>query len=223
MSYNYKTELERYRRYYQSLEPILRQPKAQTYTMVIFSFLTVSLFGLYAIRPTAQTILYLKREIRDKTEVSKKMDDKISALIEAQASYEEVTQLLPLIDQALPTSPDAISLIVQFRNLASVSGAELSSIQLASVPLLGSDATASATKNTNTPTQKKFDFSISIKGPYQALNTFLTGLREMRRIVSIDEFTVEPIQSTNIGSESAQLTSRLLQLTLKVTSYYMGQ
>lgn len=221
MPYNYKTELERYRRYYRSLEPIFRHPKAQTYTMVIFSFLTVSLFGLYAIRPTVQTILYLKREIRDKTEISKKMDDKIASLIEAQATYQDVAPLLPFIDQALPVNPDAITLVVQFRNLANVSGATLTSIQLASVPLLGIDATASATKTASN--QKTFDFSISIQGPFEALNTFLQGIYDMRRIVSIEGLAVEPIQNSNSASDSAQLTSRQLQLTLKTTSYYMAQ
>lgn len=222
MPYNYKTELERYRRYYQSLEPVLRQPKAQTYTFVIFSFLTVSLFGWYAIRPTVQTILYLKREIRDKTEVSQKMDDKISALIEAQANYENATPFLPALDQALPTLSDAIPLMLQFRNLANETGAQLSSVQLSAISLLGTDASASGAKNA-APAQKTFDFSISIQGPYTSLNAFLAGLKDIRRIVTIDALSVEPIQTPQAGTESAQLTSRLLQLTVRVIAYYMTQ
>lgn len=221
MAYNYKTELERYRRYYRSLGPIFRQPKAETYTMIIFSFLTVSLFGWYAIRPTVQTILYLKREIRDKTEVSKKMDEKINALIEAQARYEEITPYLPIVEDALPKVPDAMPLIVQFKNLALESGAVLTSVQLSTVPLLGKEASGSADKNPDP--QKTFDFAISIQGPYQALNTFLEGLKIIRRVVSFEALSIEPINITNVGTESAQLTNRQLQLTVKVIAYYLTQ
>lgn len=221
MPYNYKTELERYRRYYRSLEPILRQPKAQTYTMVIFSFLTVSLFGLYAIRPTVNTILYLKREIRDKTEVSKKMDDKIAALIEAQSNYEAVTPYLPVVDESLPNNPDAIPLLVQFQNLSAQSGAELTSVQMSGVPLSSKEATASANKTADA--QKTFDFSVSVRGSYQSLNVFLEGLKQLRRIVSYEALSVEPVHTSQSGTDSAQLTSRQLQLTIKVIAYYVPQ
>src|SRR3972149_7715954 len=119
MPFNYRTELHRYRRYYQSIENITKRPNTHFYTTTIFSFLAVSLFGWYAIRPTIQTILFLQREIRDKTELNKKMEDKIAALIEAQAYYQEVEPLLPVLDESLPSQPDAIPLIMQLRNLAS--------------------------------------------------------------------------------------------------------
>ena len=119
MALNYKNELQKYHKYYKALEPKLNKPTSKAYTTIVFSFLVVSLFGWYAIRPTIQTIIYLQREIRDKTELSKKMEDKISALIEAQAYYQEIEPLLPVIDQALPSKPDAIPVLIQLRNLAS--------------------------------------------------------------------------------------------------------
>src|SRR5437762_11759734 len=102
MAFNYKTEYEKYRRYYQSLTPNLDKPENRAYTAIIFSFLVVSLFGWYAIRPTMQTIFTLKREIADNTEINIQMENKISALIEAQAGYQEVEPKIPIVNQALP-------------------------------------------------------------------------------------------------------------------------
>ena len=89
MPFNYKTEIQRYRKYYHSLEPVLAKPRSKAYTTIVFSFLAVSLFGWYAIMPTIQTILFLQREIKDKTQLSTQMEDKIAALIEAQSYYQD--------------------------------------------------------------------------------------------------------------------------------------
>lgn len=223
MAYNYKTELERYRRYYQSLEPILGKPRSQSYTAVIFSFLVVSLFGLYAIRPTIQTILTLRREIQDKTDISQKMEDKIAALIEAQAAYNQVENSLPVIDQALPPDPDAVPLIIQLRNLANASGVTLSTIQMPTVPLLGKEATPTAQpQSAPAGPQRSFEFSGSIIGPYSGVLAFLSGLQEMRRIVTINSIAVTADKTTSpVASESATTIGEQLQLTMRLTSYYL--
>ncbi len=225
MPYNYKTELERYRRYYQSLEPILGKPRSQSYTAVIFSFLVVSLFGLYAIRPTIQTILTLKREIQDKTIISQKMEDKIGALIEAQSAYNQVESSLPIINQALPADPNAIPLIIQLRNLANLSGVTLTTVQMPTVGLLGKDATSAAqAEAANVSPQRSFEFSISIVGPYSAIQAFLAGLQEMRRIVTINSIAVTTEKTTEpIASGSAVPIGQQLQLTMRLTSYYLIQ
>jgi Tfp pilus assembly protein PilO len=225
MAFNYKTEFQRYRRYYQSLEPKLTKPKSRAYTTIIFSFLAVSLFGWYAIRPTIQTILFLQREIRDKTELNKKMEDKIAALIEAQAYYQEIEPLLPAVNQALPTIPDAVPLLIQLRNLASQSGTLIGAIQLPTVPLTGQAAGPS--KGAKPPTgdtakqQQLYDLSISVRGSYQSVRTFLEGVTQMRRVVSVDALSVIPMKNDFVGSASAIPSSRLLQLALKLKAYYL--
>lgn len=228
MPYNYRTEFQKYSRYYRSLEPILTKPKGKVYTTIIFSFLAVSLFSWYAIRPTVQTILYLRREISDKTELNKQMEDKIANLIEAQSYYQEIEPILPAVDQALPTIPDAIPLLIQLRNLASSSGTLISVIQLPSVPLTNQTIQSPAGKVTKTVTgtsseakQQVFDIALSVRGPYSNIRIFLEGITKMRRIVTIDGLTVLPIRSESVGSASATLENKSLQLALKFKAYYV--
>lgn len=223
MPYNYKTELERYRRYYQSLEPLLNKKKSQNYTAVIFSFLVISLFGLYAIRPTIGTILTLKREIQDKIEINKKMEEKISALIEAQAVYSQIENNLPFIDQALPSDPEAIPLIVQLQNLATLHGVSIATVQLPPVPLLGKESTTSAKIQAIGAKQESFTFTISIVGPYSGILEFITGLLEMRRVVTLGTVSVVTDRSNEKASTiSAQTIGSQLKLTMKLTSYYFS-
>jgi Tfp pilus assembly protein PilO len=223
MPYNYKTELQRYRKYYQSLEPVFKKSSSRAYTTIIFSFLAISLFGWYAIRPTIQTILYLRREIADKTVINKQMEDKIGALIEAQSMYQEIEPLLPVVDQALPEKPDAIPLVIQLRNLASRSGVLISSLQLPSVPLLGKNATTGNNKTAGAIKQSTFDLTISVQGTYPMIRSYLDGVISMRRVVTIDGVSVSQYQSELVGSQSAVPTGRLLQLALRLRTFYLTQ
>ena len=224
MPYNYKTELQKYRKYYQSLEPAFTKPSSRAYTTVIFSFLVVSLFGWYAIRPTIQTILYLRREIADKTELNKEMEDKIAALIEAQAFYQEIEPLVPLVDQALPPQPDAVPLVIQLQNLASASGIAIKGLQLPTVPLIAQniDSTGKPVTKSQEPVVV---FTLLLQGTYDTLHTFLTGIETMRRIVSIDSITITRIQqATIISSQSATLQgNNILQLALQLRTFYLTQ
>ena len=224
MAYNYKTELGRYRKYYQSIEPVLKKTSSRTYTSVIFSFLAVSLFGWYAIRPTIQTILYLRREISDKTTLNKQMEDKISALIEAQAYYQEVEPLIPNVDQALPADPDVVPIILQLRNLASISGVLLTSIQPASTPLLGQDPIKSQKTITSplvSSKQQTYDLIVSVQGQFENIRSYLSGIIDMRRIVTITGTTMSPVQKDRTGSPSATLTNDAIQLELRLKTYYL--
>ena len=227
MPYNYKTELQRYRKYYQSLEPVFKRPASRAYTAVIFSFLAVSLFGWYAIRPTIQTILFLRREISDKVEINRKMEDKIAALIEAQVYYQEIETLIPIIDDALPIQPDAVPLMIQLRNLASGSGVLIDTIQIPSVPLLGQDALP-ATKSAQMPSQVKgtskqliYDFSLAVQGPYSSVRSYLEGILVMRRLVTLKGFSIVPTKTDISASQSATPSARLLRLALRLQSYYL--
>jgi Tfp pilus assembly protein PilO len=216
MAFDYKSEYARYKRYYQSLEPAFKKPAGRAYTAVIFSFLVISLFGWYAIRPTMQTIFELKREIIDKTDVNKKMEDKISALIEAQAAYQTVEQSLPLLDQALPENSDAVRAAAQLQALAQDSHIAISNLSLAAIPLTTNPGTTNTLAN--------FPVLLTVTGAYPDIKTFIQGILNLRRIMEIDSMNFTPVGNiTVIASDSANPTSTQMQLDLKLKVFYLSQ
>ena len=202
-----------FHRYYQRLQPIIKKPKNRATTTAVFSFLAVALFVLYAIRPTAQTIIYLKREIADKTVLNQKMEDKITALIEAQTKFEEIQNKVSVVDEALPKNPDAVTLARQLRNLADISGASISALQISSLPIIGGEATLGAKLAASNTKQIEFPINMTISGSYAALKAFLNGLLSMRRITTIDMMSFK--HSTGINTDP-----NALQLTTRLKSYY---
>src|SRR4030042_3240810 len=112
-----QNKFSRFRRYYTAIEPILDKPRTRIYTAVIFSFLAISLFGWYAIKPTVQTIITLRKEIAEKTILNQQMEEKIASLIEAQNQYQAIHPQLSLLKEAIPSNPEAIELVIQTKNL----------------------------------------------------------------------------------------------------------
>lgn len=233
MQLTYKSEMGKYRRYYHAIGDIAKQPKPQAYTTAIFSFLVVSLFGWYAIKPTLQTILFLRREIADNKTVNVQMEDKIAKLIEAQSLYGKIQSGLPLLNQALPDDPEAVDIMSQLRNLSNVSQATISSISVAKVPLSGQSASSSKTNSEATGTNKSSDpTSLSKKkvvdlpvivvagGTYKTVRAFLDGIIAMRRILSIENVSIAP---DLINAQTVSATGDTpLRVILKLNAHYIN-
>jgi Tfp pilus assembly protein PilO len=202
-----------FHRYAHTFDPLLSKPKNRAYTTTILSFLVISLFLWYAIRPTLQTILSLRREIRDSLQVNQQMEEKISNLVEAQAKYQTASPRLPLMAQALPKNPDTVTLLLSLRNIASQSNASLSGIEISTVPIDSTSATGSGTQIPDNVYTNPI--TITVDGKYENLKQFLDTIFNMRRIVTIDNYSVDPIVS-----DVQNGTSDMLKLTLTMNIHY---
>jgi Tfp pilus assembly protein PilO len=222
MAFDYKEEYKRYTRYYLSLEPAFQKPATRAYTAIIFSFLVISLFGWYAIRPTMQTIFTLRREIADKTDLNKKMEDKISALIEAQAAYQAIGPNLPVVDQALPVTPDAVRAARYLSALASDSRVTITTIGISSLPLTADMGPASVA--TASDKLANFPIVLSVTGAYPDIKSFTNGILNLRRIMQITSMLFSPLHAAEtVASGSATPTSTEVKLDLKLKLFYLSQ
>lgn len=202
-----KPDYQQYRRYYQVMSEIQKRPNTHLYTTVAFTFLAVSLFAWYAIRPTLQTILYLRREIADKTEVNQQMEEKIASLIEGQSNFTQVEPNLPLLSQAIPQTPDAVSLLSQLHSLAAEAGASLSAARVSNVSVTGEEASGSG----------EISLTVTLAGAFDELQAFLSGMIDMRRIITIDSINFTPSTGGGQGNTGP------LQLVIKLKSYYQTE
>ncbi|MEK7544149.1 MAG: type 4a pilus biogenesis protein PilO [Patescibacteria group bacterium] len=220
MPFNYKTELHRYKRYYQSIGEVAIKPQTRAYTTAIFSFLAISLFGWYAIRPTLQTILFLQKEIDDNKLVNIQMEEKIGKLIEAHATYQSVQSDLPYLAQALPPAPEVLTAIGQIRNIAIIRGASISAITSSGTPLLSKEENA-PNKTTTIKSSRKVKsvpLSVIVVGTFNSLQGIIEDILSLRRIVTIETLNFTP----NRESEQQLLFGSIpLKLVMKVNAHYI--
>ena len=205
-----------FRRYAKTIEPLIKKPQNRVYTTTILSFLVVSLFLWYAIRPTVRTILSLRREIADSLKISKSMEEKISMLVQAQGAYQKEMDRLSLVSQAVPETSTPVSALTTIRDLARQSGATVSGIQLTAAKLTNPQATSAA--SLAAAKAEKTSFSITIDGQYENIKTFLDTVVNLRRIMTINSIIVEPVKKNQ--SDSAAVNPQL-RLAVELTIYHL--
>lgn len=226
MEFNYKSELGRYKRYYQNIGGFASKERTRNYSAVIFSFLAVSLFGWYAIRPTIQTILLLRKEIEDDKVVNQQMEEKIAKLIEAQSTYQSIQNQLHVIPEAVPGNPAAVDVASSIQSLVRTTNASLSALTISSAPLLGTEQSATtstqATTNALTKPQKMETVPINlvVTGSYSQLISLIQNILSIRRVMTIDSLHIGRATETQ-----SQLLpgNNTLQLVLRLNMYYLTE
>src|SRR4051794_1976618 len=83
-------------REYLKLLPSIHDERTQLITMLIFTFVALSFFGLFAINPTLSTIVELKKELSDSQFVDQQLTNKINNLESLQQRYNLLGPDLPV-------------------------------------------------------------------------------------------------------------------------------
>jgi len=204
----------KYKNYSKVVDPFLTEPKKRIYISTIFSFLAISLFSWYGIRPTVQTILRLRREIADKIVINKQMEDKITSVIEAQATYEQSQDKLYVIDQALPENPDVIPLTFQLRGIADDVGASISAINIPAAPILSRDSSKSASVKPGTV--QEIPMTLTVEGSYLSLKAFLESMFRVRRILSVSSILMNETK----GTDKDPGAEKIIRMNIKMNGFY---
>lgn len=210
---HYKTYVTRYRKYYaQNVVPFIKSKHATAYSMIILSLLTISFFGMFAIRPTIKTITELQRQIEDSKQLDELLQNKINQVVNAQDEYQLIQDFVPAINQALPNNPRLASVLGDIESLASEYGATVSAIQVQAItytPISESDIQEEVIVSENAK-PASIDMAIQLDGSYPELSAFLERLLTMRRTVTAQNLELSP------DSDNATLG-----LVLRLNGYYL--
>ncbi len=205
-----------FNRYYQNLAPSVKNRKTQAYVMVVMSLLTISFFGVFAVRPTLRTISQLERQIQDRSDLNDRLDKKINALIQAQESYQAVESQLPLLYSLLPEQSEFPLLLKHLEVLAQTHEATISGIQFDPIVILGEKSASDEKDNkasTDTTTSSiPLYFTLAVNGDYDHLIAFLTQLTKLDRIVTI--------QSVQFAGGKGGVGQASLSLGIQSSAYY---
>src|SRR3989344_9056324 len=77
-------------------KPFIADKKKNTYLTAILSLLTLSFFGVFAIKPTLTTAVSLHRDIQDLKALNAQYEEKITSIIKGQSAYEQIRDDIPL-------------------------------------------------------------------------------------------------------------------------------
>lgn len=190
------------RRAYKQLSPLVNNKKTASYFTITLSLLSLSFFGLFAIRPTIITATTLIKSVSDLKKLSIQYEEKIGNLVRGQSEYEQIRNQIPLIDSAVPADSQFSKLAKTVEKFASQENISFSQFQIDSVPV-----------SKLPPANKLYTFGFSMVGygEYSSVSLFLSHLINWKRLVTINNIDLSVEGSTLSG---------LLRLSLKGTAYY---
>lgn len=153
------------------------KPALRAYLEILLTLTAISLFGVFAIRPTIKTIGLLIREIDAKEKTLQVMNEKISNLKTAKELYTRERDKILLVDEAIPAQPKPDGLTLQVEELAKKDGVFINNMTVEDTKILGvalpdDDASLALT--------------LGVSGEYTNLIRFASDIENLRRPVKYD-------------------------------------
>lgn len=171
----------RYSRYYTYIKPVIENKFVKSSAPYIFSLITITIFILFAIRPTISTILNLQKNIENHRQVLEALEKKENDLTAGRNNLQSLDpERREKINAAIPENADVTSLIGSLRN---ASGKEtlVSALQIQPVVLIDSEVTPQKTLLS----LGEASFTYNIQGDYGQLLPTLYNLQRSPRLLSI--------------------------------------
>ena len=155
--------------------------KLATYIYVVFSLVTISFFGIFALLPAFSTITSLRKQYDDNKKVYEALNQKLDALSRLDQEYKTLEQSLPYVYNAIPSSAQVPTFTRQIETIA-----RKTNVQLETFP---TGLVESFPLEDNGTGLYSFSFSLEASGNENDVNTFINEVISFNRIVSIDRIT----------------------------------
>ena len=177
------------RRYSQDLRRYYRMPAVQVSLTLVLSVFLMSIFVVFALRPTILSIVNLKKTISESKKVLQQLETKVNFLQKASNQLETLRPVIPNINNSIPNNGAMYSPItLAIDELAYQVGVIVESESLGPT-LLYSRILSPFTPNKN---QKvvELSFNLRVSGGYSEVADFLNLMMKMERIVLVDNVTI---------------------------------
>lgn len=192
MALGWRGQYIRYRSFFLNIfELYQKKAELRAFLEVILSISSITVFILFALKPTVLTIISLNKEINEKKVILSGLDLKVRNLETAVEILNQNVNVLSDIETAVstPPSPDIIS--KQIQGLSAKNSVTLLGLSVGQVTIAGKDTLKTKKTSDLKPIGAgEMPISISIKGNYQSISAFLKDLENLRVIVKIDSLGI---------------------------------
>lgn len=191
MALGWRSGYLRYKRLFLNIAELYNQRRdLRAFLETLLTLGTIAIFAIFALRPTFLTIAKLYQEIKAKEELAANLTKKAQNLVQAQTIYNQEGPRLSLISSAMPEKPFPELFVRQLEGLVAKHNVQVLGLTFGKATLLGSEDDSSIKK---IPLPAKIggtSFSLSAKGNYSSISSFLSDLESLRRPIIIDTFSL---------------------------------
>ncbi|MFC1625836.1 hypothetical protein ACFL1Q_02260 [Patescibacteria group bacterium] len=202
MALGWRGQYLRYKDYFLNILNVYKQKQdLRMFLEVVLSLVTISIFSIFALKPTALTIIELVKEIKGKEETLSLLTQKVQDLNTARNNYESIQSQIQLIESSVPQEPLPDGFTRQIEGIAAKNSVSVSSISVGEIALIGTTKIKKATGKLKPFPQgaNEMSVSISVSGGYPNLSSFINDLENLRRPIKIDALQIT--SSETIGGK----------------------
>lgn len=188
MAIGWRSQYQRYRGFYLNILALYKQKAdIRAFLEIILSISTIIIFLLFALKPTAITIISLYSEIQEKQKTVAVLNQKINSLSTAGSLLAQNKNFIPDINFAVSDLPRPDLISGQVEALAAKDSVTILGISVEQVTVVGSDQTKKTTSLTPLPNNANgMGISISVKGDYPNLVSLLKDIENLRMVTKLD-------------------------------------
>jgi hypothetical protein len=190
MAIGWRGQYLRYREYFLNIVSLYKKrADLRAFTEVILSLSTVTIFLIFALKPTALTIIDLTKEIADKKKTVEALNLKINNLRTASGIMAQIENIIPDIDIAVSTSPNPGDFTKQVQGIAAKNNVSVQGLSIGQITLIGKETSTKKSSSDTKPlpeNAKEMPVSISVRGDYPNLLAFIKDLENSRVSNKVD-------------------------------------
>jgi hypothetical protein len=194
----------RYKSYFQNMIGRYREKSdVRAYIEILLSLATVSVFAIFALRPTLLTIATLMKEIESKRETLEQMQAKIDKLNSAQTLYDRERSRIDILFTSIPTNPNPEVFARQIEGFSEKHGLSIAEINIGEAVILGKDtkSTSSTEKGLSPLPGESLGLNVSATyttdlDRYFSLSNFVSDFEKSRRPAKIDTIRIKTTTDT---------------------------
>lgn len=193
MALGWRGQYYKYREFSLNLLAIYKQRSdVQAFLEIILSLSTLIIFTLFAIKPTALTMITLNKEIAAKEETLNSLNQKITNLQLANEVYIQNEAIIPIIDEAVFTIPQPDTVSKQILGIGLKNSVSVTSLSVGQATIFGQKNLHKVSTDLKPlpNNAQSLPVSINAEGEYSNLVAFLTDLEKLRIPVKVDSLTI---------------------------------
>ena len=189
MKQGWRGQYYRYRGYFLDILNLYKKRSdLRAFVEVILSLSTITIFLVFALKPTALTIISLVKEIKGKQIMISGLNQKISDLSKAQTLFAQNQDSIPNIDIAVETKPEPDTVSKQIIGLSAKNSVNILGLSIGQVTLIGKPVLVNAVSGSKPlpGNAQEMSVSINIQGDYLNMLSFISDLENLRIASKID-------------------------------------
>jgi len=183
----------RYREFFLNISDLYKKrADLRAFLEIILSLTTITIFLIFALKPTAVTIIDLLQQIKEKKSTLAVLTQKVNDLQTAGGLLQQNQSYIPDINSAVPDAPNPDTLSQQVMGLATKDSVEILGFSVNQITLIGSATTKSGSSAFKPlpGNAKEMPFSLSIKGGFSNLTGFIKDFENLRASTKIDSLGI---------------------------------